>query len=205
MASSARGGGLERTACFILARNLYRPRRAGSPPHAHLIADGSDAMRAAPALGAGIVQAGLGGTATLLTSGSLSMALETYGPPALLRSRASITGGCCAASSLLNAADYYERYIGRLRYSDLGTFRDSIKVRASKSPRPEDHATSQSATTSAALNRTTASGSRPGARRISAAPRPSKPVSQKALSAIALVATVVSRLGPVNLKPRRSA
>ncbi len=50
-------------------------------PDFALIVDGSDAMRAAAALGAGIVQAGSEGTATLLASGGLVMVLETYAPP----------------------------------------------------------------------------------------------------------------------------
>jgi LysR family transcriptional regulator for bpeEF and oprC len=50
-------------------------------PDFALIVDGSDAMRAAAALGAGIVQAGSEGTATLLASGGLVMMLETYAPP----------------------------------------------------------------------------------------------------------------------------
>lgn len=50
-------------------------------PDFALIVDGSDAMRAAAALGAGIVQAGSEGTATLLAYGGLVMVLETYAPP----------------------------------------------------------------------------------------------------------------------------
>src|SRR3954471_24773495 len=47
-------------------------------PDFALIVDGSDAMRTAAALGAGIAQAGSEGTAPLLASGGLVMVLETY-------------------------------------------------------------------------------------------------------------------------------
>jgi len=50
-------------------------------PDFALIVDGSDAMRAAAALGAGIAQAGSEGTAALLASGGLVMLLEAYAPP----------------------------------------------------------------------------------------------------------------------------
>ena len=50
-------------------------------PDFALIVDGSDVMRAAAALGAGIAQAGSEGTAPLLASGGLVMVLEAHAPP----------------------------------------------------------------------------------------------------------------------------
>ena len=50
-------------------------------PDFALVVDGSDGMRAAAALGAGIAQAGSEGTAQFLASGGLVMVLEAYAPP----------------------------------------------------------------------------------------------------------------------------
>ncbi|MCK1383561.1 LysR family transcriptional regulator [Bradyrhizobium sp. 21] len=50
-------------------------------PDFALVVDGSNAMRAAAALGAGIAQAGSEGTAALLASGGLVTVLEAYAPP----------------------------------------------------------------------------------------------------------------------------
>ncbi|NPD67206.1 LysR family transcriptional regulator [Lichenicola cladoniae] len=51
------------------------------PPDFALIVDGSDAARAATALGIGIAQAGAEGTAALIASGGLVTVLDTYAPP----------------------------------------------------------------------------------------------------------------------------
>ena len=50
-------------------------------PDFALVVDGSDAMRAATALGTGIAQAGSEGTAALLASGGLVTVLDAHAPP----------------------------------------------------------------------------------------------------------------------------
>ncbi len=62
-----------------LFRTSGRTRRL--QPGFALVVDGSDALRAAAVLGAGIAQAGAEGTATLLASGELVTVLDAHAPP----------------------------------------------------------------------------------------------------------------------------
>jgi LysR family transcriptional regulator, regulator for bpeEF and oprC len=89
-------------------------------PEVALVVDGSDALRSATALGAGIAQSGAEGTAPLLTAGELVTVLDAYAPPPwavwMLRSPGP-AGPTLTAVMEAFAAAFHEEAIGAHRSS----------------------------------------------------------------------------------------